>query len=96
VPPLEQTPEGVRVSVYLQPRGSRSELLGVFDDRLKIRVAAPPVDGEANEALLRFLAKLARVPRASVSLIAGQRSRRKTASVSGITLEEARRRLLPP
>ena len=64
--------------MLVQPRASRSRVTGWHDGRLKVQLTAPPVDGEANEALLKFLSKLLGVPRRDVTLLRGETSRRKT------------------
>ncbi len=74
---------GVRLRIRVQPRASRTEVAGPHGDELRIRLAAPPVDGAANDALLRFLAEVLRVPRAHVVLIAGGASRSKVVEVRG-------------
>lgn len=93
MPPIVSTPSGIRLSIQVQPRASRTELAGRHGDALKIRVHAPPVDGAANEALVRFLAAALGVPRAAVHLAAGQGGRRKTVLVQGLTASQAARRL---
>jgi uncharacterized protein (TIGR00251 family) len=75
------------------PGARRSELAGVADGRLRVRLAAPPVEGRANDALIRFVADLLDVRRADVRVVAGGRSRRKLLHLAGVTLPEARRRL---
>ena len=70
------------LSIRVQPRASRDEVVGVYGDHLKIRLTAPPVDGKANQHLLRFLAKYCRVPRARVELISGQTGRTKKVRIS--------------
>jgi uncharacterized protein (TIGR00251 family) len=65
----------------------------VADGRLRVRLAAPPVEGRANDALVRFIAALVGVRREDVVVVAGGRSRRKLLHVAGVTLSEARRRL---
>ncbi len=65
------------LSVYLQPRASRDEVVALFDERLKVRVKAPAVDGKANKALLCYLAKLFGVAKRDVTILAGETSRRK-------------------
>lgn len=77
----------------MQPRASRTELAGRHGDALKLRVAAPPVEGAANEAVIRFLAERLEVPRAAVRLEAGAAGRSKVVAVAGITVEAARPRL---
>lgn len=81
---LKAVPGGVELSLLVQPRASRTRVLGEHDGMLKLQLAAPPVDGEANAALVEFLAKLLGVPRRQVSLIAGDASRRKRVSIQGV------------
>jgi uncharacterized protein len=77
----------------VQPRASRTELAGRHGDALKVRVAAPPVDGAANEALIRFLADHLDVSRSAVRLEAGATGRIKVLAVTGIGVAAAMRRL---
>jgi uncharacterized protein (TIGR00251 family) len=90
---LTATGGGVRIAVQVQPRASRTELAGLHGEALKIRLAAPPVDGAANEALIRFLAETLGVPRAAVMISSGQSGRRKSVTVSGLGLTEVARLL---
>lgn len=73
----------------MQPRASRTELAGLHGTEIRIRVAAPPVDGAANEALIRFVARRLGVPRALVAIAAGETSRSKVVSVEGVTVADA-------
>jgi uncharacterized protein (TIGR00251 family) len=75
------------------PAARRSELAGVADGRLRVRLAAPPVEGRANDALVRYVADLVGVRRNDVRVVAGGHSRRKLLHLTGVTLSEARRRL---
>lgn len=93
---IERTSEGVRLRVRVQPRASRTEVAGLYGDAVRIRLTAPPVNGAANEELLRFLAEKLSVPRSAVRLISGKTSRSKVVSVGGIDLEQARLRLHLP
>jgi uncharacterized protein (TIGR00251 family) len=79
--------------VRVQPRASRNELAGRHGDALKVRLAAPPVDGAANEALVRFLAERLDVPRSAVRLQAGATARTKVLAVTGIGVAAAMERL---
>lgn len=72
-------------SVKVSPRASRSEIVGEHDGFLRVRVAAPPVDGAANEELVRTLAKAFRVARNAVEITVGLGSRCKNVSVTGRT-----------
>jgi len=74
--------------VRVQPRASKSGVAGEIDGALKVRLAAPPVDGAANEELIRLLAKLFNVPRQQITLVSGQTSKNKLVRVSGISIEE--------
>jgi uncharacterized protein len=77
----------------VQPRASRTELIGVRGDEIRVRVAAPPVDGAANDALVRFLADIIGVARSAVTVISGAGSRSKVVLVTGVTPAHAARRL---
>jgi len=76
-PFLRQTPEGTEISLYVQPRASRNQLVGIIGSELKIRLTAPPVDGAANKECRSFLAKLCRLPKSRVTLLTGESSRHK-------------------
>ena len=69
---------GVEVRVRLNPNSSRNRIDGLYGDRLKIRLATPPVDGKANDALIRFLARVAGLPPSCGRVVAGARDRSKT------------------
>jgi uncharacterized protein (TIGR00251 family) len=80
----------VRLEVHVQPRASRSEIVGVHGAALKVRLQAPPVEGAANEALVSLLAERLGVPRRAVRVIAGATSRTKTVEVDGTTEDAVR------
>ena len=69
------------LALHVQPGAKRTEVAGTHGDALKIRLAAPPVDGKANAELLRFLADAFGVPRHAVTLLRGESSRRKTVRI---------------
>jgi uncharacterized protein (TIGR00251 family) len=73
--------------VHVQPGARATSVVGPHGDALKIRLAAPPVDGKANACLLEFVAQWLQVPRASVELAAGTGSRRKLLRVAGVSPE---------
>ncbi len=93
MPPISPTPDGIRLTIQVQPRAAATDLAGLHGDALKIRVSAPPVDGAANEALVRFLADVLGVPRSAVTIAHGLSGRRKIVSVTGVGVAEAARRL---
>ncbi len=90
---IEESAAGVRFRVRVQPRASRTEVAGPHEDALRIRVAAPPVDGEANDELIRFLAKKLGVPRAAVSIVSGEGGRDKLIEISGARVADVREAL---
>ena len=75
---------GCELLVLVQPRASRTKVVGEHDGRLKVALAAPPVDGEANAALVEFLSDLLGVKKAQVSLLDGQTGRRKRLKIDGL------------
>jgi uncharacterized protein len=90
---LTTTEFGVTFSVRVQVRASHSCLAGEIDGTLRIRIAAPPVDGEANEELIRFLAKHLSISRDQVEIVSGQRSKNKVVRVNGISADMCEKRL---
>lgn len=80
---LKATPRGLELSLWVQPRASRTRVVGEHDGRLKVQLAAPPVDGEANEALVAFVAKALSLKRATVVLLEGETSRAKRLRLDG-------------
>ena len=90
---------GARVTVRLSPRASRDQVVGFEaaadgkSEVLRVRVTAPPVDGRANTALTRLLAKRLGVARGAVEIVSGRSSRQKVVAVEGLALDEVRRRL---
>jgi hypothetical protein len=81
---VRPTTQGVRFKVRLQPKARASEVVGVFDDALKVRVTAPPVDGAANEALVELLAATFVIPRRAITIVAGLSSRSKVVELVGV------------
>lgn len=87
---LRATKEGTLLKICVQPKASRTRVLGLYGEALKIAVQAPPVDGAANEAIVEFLAGLLGLARKSVHLKSGETSRQKTFLLAGIPLEQAK------
>ncbi len=77
--------DGVVLTLHIQPGARRTETAGLHGDALKIRLAAPPVDGKANDALIAFLSKALGVPKSRVDLVSGQTSRAKRIRILGVT-----------
>lgn len=84
IPPwLRQTAAGVELQLLVQPRAGRDQLVGTQGDELKVRLAAPPVDGAANTACCAFFARLCGLSRSRVTLVAGESSRHKRLRLDG-------------
>jgi uncharacterized protein len=77
--------QSVSLEVYVQPRASKTELAGLHDGRLRIRLAAPPVDGAANAALVAFIAEKLGIAKSRVQVVAGLTSRRKVIRIDGMS-----------
>ncbi len=91
---LREREGGATLTLHIQPGARRSEIAGIYGDALKIRLAAPPVDGKANAALIEFVAERLGLPRSAVLLKSGQTSRRKVLEI-GTPVPDLRRRLMP-
>ncbi len=83
---IREVEGGVELTLHLQPRASRTELVGAHGNALKLRIAAPPVDGEANDELIRFLAKTLGVTKAQVTIVSGATGRKKRVRVEGVAI----------
>lgn len=91
--PVTAVPGGARLRLHIQPRASRTELAGRHGGALKVRVQAPPVEGAANLALLRFLADRLDCPIRDLELVHGSTGRAKTVDVRGLTPDQVLARL---
>lgn len=81
----------VVLALHIQPGAKKTELAGLHGEALKIRLAAPPVDGKANAALLAFLAKACGVSKSAVELVSGETSRSKRVRIHGVDAAELER-----
>lgn len=77
----------ILINVKVQPRASKNEVCGVYGDRIKIKLTAPPVEGEANEKLREFLAEKLEINKGRIEIISGHRGRNKLIKVIGIKKE---------
>ncbi len=84
-----QTQDGtVILPVRVQPRASKTEIAGVLDGALKVRLQAPALEDRANEALCEFLAHLLKTPKSAVRIVSGHRSRSKRVEIRGVTQQQ--------
>ncbi|CAB1367421.1 DUF167 domain-containing protein [Denitratisoma oestradiolicum] len=91
---LRQHGDDVVLALHVQPGAKRTAVAGLHGEALKIRLAAPPVDGKANACLIEFIAETLGVAKSRVSLVAGQTSRTKKIAVAGMDPGTAQQRLL--
>lgn len=91
--PVWLTPEAdaVCLSLHCQPGAKQTRVCGLHGDRLKVALAAPAVDNQANSFLLRWLADLFEIPKDRVMLLSGQTSRQKRVRLSGVSPDQVRR-----
>jgi len=90
---LRETKDSVTLRLRVQPRAARTELTGEHAGAIKLKVAAPPVDGKANDECRRFLARLLGVSRNAVEIVAGDSSRDKVVRIHGVTANSVLRSL---
>jgi uncharacterized protein len=87
--PIKPLKDGVAFAVKVHPRAKKNAITGKVGNALKLSLTSPPLDGRANEACIEFFAKLFRVPRSSVTIAAGEKSRTKVVCVAGVTAATA-------
>jgi len=91
--PLREEKDGVSFKVRVQPRASKNQVAGLFEDALRVRLTAPPVDGEANEACRAFLADLLSVSRSQVEILSGLTGRNKVVKIKGVSASQVQKHL---
>jgi uncharacterized protein (TIGR00251 family) len=90
---IYETPDGATFAVKVHPRAKKNAITGELGDALKLSLTTPPVEGRANEACIEFFANLLKVPRSSVTIASGERSRTKVVRVAGLSAAELERRV---
>jgi len=81
---ISEIPGGIRLEIKVQPRSSKNQIAGKQEGALKIKLTAPPVEGEANQALINFLSAFLKIPKRNINLIKGETSRHKLVEIQGI------------
>ena len=84
---FEKSPFEIVLKIHVQPNAKATAWAGVFGDSLKLRLAAPPVDGKANAALVNFLSDFFAVPKSAITIISGESSRQKRVLLKGDSAE---------
>jgi hypothetical protein len=87
--PVQESPEGAILTIHVQPKASKTEYAGIHGGALKFRVAAPPAEGAANEALCTYLAGLFGLPKKAVVVQSGHGSRHKRVLLTGVSAGRA-------
>lgn len=90
---IHQTTAGIEIDIKVVPRAGRSGLAGERDGRLLVRLAAAPVDGAANDALIALFADLLHIPKRSIRIVSGEKSRSKRVALTGVSLADVTRAL---
>jgi uncharacterized protein (TIGR00251 family) len=90
---IHDTPAGATFQVKVHPRARKNAITGVIGDTLKVALTAPPVEGRANEACVKFLAEFLNVPRSSVTIAAGEVSRQKLIRIAGMQAAQVEEKL---
>jgi uncharacterized protein len=85
---IHETGSGLQFRVHVLPRAKRCEISGIHNGALKIKVMAPPVDNAANRAIIEFLSSTFRLPKSSLQILAGARSRDKLLGIKGLSIQE--------
>ena len=88
--PFHPHRDGTLIDVLVQPRASKSEITGIHDGALRIRITAPAVEGAANDAVIGLLSKRLNLRKSDIEIVAGATGRRKRVRVQGIGVEDLR------
>lgn len=75
--------DGIKVNIKVIPNSSRCEIIGIDDNSIKIKLDVPPIEGKANEKCIKFLSKLLDVPKSSITIISGEKSKNKLVNIKG-------------
>ena len=86
---IQDSNGGVTITVKATPRANKNEIVGADADWLRVRLKAPPVDGKANDALVKFFAEFFYVPKSAVSIVSGDTARLKRVHISGLSSDAA-------
>lgn len=85
---IDSVSTSCKISCYIQPKSSKCAIVGIHDDKLKIALTAPPVDGQANAMLIKFLANFFKKPKRDVTIISGESSRNKIVLIQNINHDD--------
>lgn len=80
---IDEDKTGLKFNIYVQPRSSWNQVVGLHGDALKLKIKAPPVEGAANKMCIAVLAKALKIPKSTIEIVSGQASRTKRVQVRG-------------
>jgi len=92
---IEENEKGILLHLMVTPGSSRSDIIGLHDERLKVAIKSPPTDGKANKELVHFLSKVMGVTKKSMAIIKGENNRRKSIIITTLSYKEGIQILLP-
>jgi len=92
---LKKYQQGVCIALHVQPRASRTKIIGLYGDALKIAIQAPPVDGAANEAICEYFSNLFHCAKKNISILNGEGSRKKSIYIDSVSIEQAKQQIHP-
>ncbi|NTW05396.1 MAG: YggU family protein [Peptococcaceae bacterium] len=90
---IKDDQDGVTIRVRIQPRASKNQFAGILDGAVKVRLSAPPVDGEANDACIKFFSSFFKVSAGSVKILSGFTGKNKIIKISGLSTEDVLSRI---
>ncbi len=85
---MNETSDGLEIKIRAVPRAAKNEIQGLHDGALKVRLTSAPVDGKANQALIRHLSRTLKVPKTQMTIVRGKTGRQKTLRIAGLTKKE--------
>jgi len=90
---LRKEKDSLSLALHIQPKASKNRIVGLHGEKLKLSVTAPPADGKANKAVVKFLADFFAIPKKKIAIKSGLQSRKKRVLLFGISLAEAREKI---
>lgn len=84
----QETSEGVIISLHVQPQAPKSQIIGEYNNCLKVKIKAPPVDGKANDEIIRFFSEILHCPKNNIEILKGDKSKQKKILVRGMKLTD--------
>jgi uncharacterized protein (TIGR00251 family) len=88
---IEHCKNGVRLHLWIQPGASKSEIIGPYNNCLKIKIAAPPVDGKANDEIIAFLSQKLKIPKKNIEILRGETGRKKCVEINDLDPDDLKK-----